>query len=155
MDMGSATGLDNLRCILDIQEKEFENCCNLKETYFLQYVYTVGNHAFSHCTALETVKINGCLEVIGDSAYSNCTLCCNIEIPMTVKTIGRCAFYNCSLLQEVDMQPLTPPYIEDSTIFAGCANLRVINFWPSVYPDYIKHPVWGKFASLLRTKEMR
>lgn len=145
----------HFKCILDIEEKAFENCSALQEIYLPEYVYTVGNHAFSHCTSLETIKLRGYVEVIGESAFSNCTQLCIIELPYSVLSIGDYAFYNCKSLEEIDMKPLHPPYIENDTIFKGCDCLRSINIWPSVINDYRKHPVWSKYQSLFKEKEMR
>lgn len=145
----------HFKCILDIEEKAFEDCGSLREIYLPPYVYTIGDHAFSHCSSLETIKMRGLVEIIAESAYSNCTLLCNLAVPMSVKAIGDYAFYNCKSLEEIDMMPLLPPYIHGDTIFKGCDCLRAINIWPACISDYINHPVWSKYKSLFRIKEMR
>lgn len=145
-------------CILDIREKAFENCATLTEIKFPRYVYTIGDHAFSHCCSLKKVVlghyIESHLEIIAESAFTGCSNLENITIPITVKAINDYAFYNCSMLQEVDMLPLSPPYIHDGTIFKGCENLRSINVWPGCLKAYTEHPVWGKFASIIKEKRM-
>ena len=74
----------HFKCILDIEEKAFENCTALQEIFLPEYVYTIGNHAFSHCDSLDTIKLSGYVEVIGESAFSNCTKLCIIELPYSV-----------------------------------------------------------------------
>ena len=145
----------HFKCILDIEEKAFENCAALEEIYLPEYVYTIGNHAFSHCTSLENIKLQGYVEVIGESGFSNCTQLCIIELPYSVLSIRDYAFYNCQSLEEIDMKPLYPPYIENETLFRGCECLRAINIWPAAIDRYCKHPVWSKFKSLFKVKEMR
>lgn len=145
----------HFKCILDIEEKAFEDCNTLTDIYLPEYVYTIGNHAFSHCSSLTSIRLCGKVEIIAESAFSSCINLPNITIPLSVKAIGDYAFYNCKSLEEIDMMPLNPPYINDDTIFKGCDCLRAINIWPSCIPDYINHPIWSKYKSLFQMKEMR
>ena len=61
----------------------------------------MGNHAFSGCIALKTVKINSGTTVIGNGAFNGCAAMTSVSIPGTVTSIGWDAFKNCEYLQSV------------------------------------------------------
>lgn len=61
-------------------------------------VTSIGNYAFSHCNALDSVTIPSSVTNIGDYAFSDCALnLTSITIPDGVATIGSYAFYNSRL----------------------------------------------------------
>ncbi len=66
-------------------------------------VTSIGDGAFSNCSALETVTFgeDSKLEIIGNNAFYNCSNLTSIKIPSGVTGIGSSAFYDCSKLSSV------------------------------------------------------
>ena len=64
---------------------------NFKKIKIPDSVTTIGNEAFYHCSALESVEfnvVNSKLESIGDEAFADCPELKNLVIPNSVKTLG-------------------------------------------------------------------
>ena len=64
---------------------------NFKKIKIPDSVTTIGNEAFYHCSALESVEFDvrkSKLESIGDEAFADCPELKNLVIPNSVKTLG-------------------------------------------------------------------
>ena len=68
-------------------------------------VTTIGERAFSGCSALTSVSIPA-VTTIGNYAFSGCSALTSADMP-EVTTIGGYAFYNCSALTSADMPEAT------------------------------------------------
>ena len=93
-------------------------------------VLSVGNNAFSDCSALTKVTLPKRLERIGFSAFYNCHELEKIDIPDGVDSIGTNAFAGCRKLKEVNL-PNTVTSIEYN-LFKDCASLTEITIPDSV-----------------------
>ena len=68
-------------------------------------VTTIGERAFSGCSALTSVSMPA-VTTIGNYAFSGCSALTSADMP-EVTTIGGYAFYNCSALTSADMPEAT------------------------------------------------
>ena len=64
-------------------------------------VTSIGQNAFSNCTALTGVTIPNSVMSIASSAFSGCTGLTSVNIPASVATIGQQAFSGCSGLASI------------------------------------------------------
>ncbi|MEE1003139.1 MAG: leucine-rich repeat domain-containing protein [Acutalibacteraceae bacterium] len=64
-------------------------------------VTSIGDRAFSNCTALKSVTIGNGVTSIGDRAFERCTSLTSITIPDSVTSIDYCAFEICTSLTSV------------------------------------------------------
>lgn len=103
---------------------------NLKKVIIPASVTEIGERAFSNCSNLQTVKLEGTPELttIGDSAFSRCTSLekINIEDAAQLQKISTSAFYGNSSLTSISI-PENVENIMDSA-FLACTNLADIRF---------------------------
>ena len=64
-------------------------------------VTSIGDQAFSYCSALTQVTIGDGVTSIGSNAFNGCSKLTQITIPNSVTSIGEQAFRNCSALKQV------------------------------------------------------
>ena len=64
-------------------------------------VTSIGDWAFSGCTALTSVTIPSGVASIGGWAFSGCTGLTSITIPNSVTSIGSGVFWNCTRLTDI------------------------------------------------------
>ena len=89
-------------------------------------VKSIGDYAFSHCTALEKVEIEAkALTSVGKYAFWMNTALEEIELPATVTEIGESAFAYCAALTSFSVQNLATL---GQSAFAGCTALEVATF---------------------------
>ena len=93
-------------------------------------VTTIGNSAFSGCTALATVTIGKGVTTIGEYAFYNCTFLTTIEIPDSVTTIDYGAFYNCTALESVTIGSGVTTI--GNSAFSGCTALATVTIGKGV-----------------------
>ena len=65
------------------------------------YVTSIGNYAFSDCSALASITIGNSVTIIGRDAFYNCSALTEITIPNSVTSIGYSAFSGCSSLEKM------------------------------------------------------
>ena len=87
-------------------------------------VTSIGNNAFSGCSALTSVTIGNGVTSIGDWAFYGCSGLASVTIPDSVTSIGWCAFDGCSGLTSVTI-PDSVTSIGDSA-FSGCSGLTSV-----------------------------
>lgn len=92
-------------------------------------VTSIGNHAFSGCTSLTSIKIPY-VPSIGESAFSRCSSLVSVEIPISVINIGGGAFSGCAGLTSVTI-PNSVTNIGEYT-FRGCSALTSMEIPNSV-----------------------
>lgn len=134
----------------------FADCQSLKEVTFEEGTTQIANHlffkaqsletieipdtitkihsnAFMDCTGLKNVKLSNSLELISVEAFRNCTSLTEIKLPVSLTTIGYNAFTNTAIseinipknLQKIELNTASPRH---ASPFAGCPNLKVVNF---------------------------
>lgn len=107
----------------EIHEYAFKNCVSLKEVTIPESVYSLDG--FTGCTGLERVVLNnrGTMAVF---AFSGCTQLRDVQINGNMYSIGMCAFSNCTSLKKI----VFPDSITmlDWCSFSGCTALTEIVF---------------------------
>ena len=102
------------------------------------YVTSIGERAFDHCSALRSIVIPDSVTSIGERAFYSCSSLSNIVIPNSVTHIGSIAFNNCSSLSDFVI-PDSVTSIE-SDAFGYCSSLSNI-----VIPDSVTNIGEGAF----------
>jgi len=102
----------------------------IKKVVIKSGVTSIGDQAFSGCTALTNATIPGSVKSIGDYAFSGCDSLTSITIPNSVKSIGDRAFSGCIALASVTI-PNSVTSIGDWA-FRGCNSLTSITIPDSV-----------------------
>ncbi len=93
-------------------------------------VVSIGNNAFSGCTALTGLTLPTSVTSIGSSACSQCTGLLSVSIPTTVTAIGDNAFMGCNHLASIVL-PDAVTMIGVGT-FQGCSSLTSVTLGASV-----------------------
>lgn len=121
----------------------FENCINL-QSIDLSDVNSIGESAFSGCTALNDVVLADNLDVIEDGIFYNCTDLENIEIPNSVTEISDGAFSGCTSLESIEIPESVDTLGEQA--FSGCSSITSVSVPESV--DYIGNSVFSNCTAL-------
>ena len=87
-------------------------------------VTSIGQHAFSGKTKLESVSIPSGITKIGNSAFTNCKKLQYVNLPEGLETIGMEAFGDCQSLKSIEL-PNNLKMI-DAFVFANCKKLESI-----------------------------
>ena len=102
----------------------------LKEIAIPNSVTTIGNSAFSGCTALTSITIPDSVTSIGDDAFRDCTALTSVTIPDSVTSIGGYAFQYCSSLTSITI-PDSVTSIGNHAFF-NCSSLTSVTIGDSV-----------------------
>ena len=94
----------NTYSVTTIGERAFSGCSALTSVS-MPAVTTIGNYAFSGCSALTSADMPE-VTTIGGYAFYNCSALTSADMPEAT-TIGPSAFYNCSALTSADMPEAT------------------------------------------------
>jgi hypothetical protein len=111
-------------------------CTTLTNITIPSSVKTIKTGAFSRCTGLISVNIEGNEMIsIGTNAFSNCINLTNIRLPDSITALGDSAFegevfYYCESLKYIDL-PKNLLVISQMT-FKGCANLKELEIKENV-----------------------
>ena len=128
-------------------------------TYFewkkSNYVFasqTLGSHAFSGCTALQTVLLPDTLKKISGHCFSGCTDLSFVILEEGLEEIEAGSFSGCSSLETI-VFPSTVTYIggndgHDTGAFQGCQRLRQVWFLPGKNDAVIGHNSFRNCPSL-------
>lgn len=110
----------------------FSNCTELEEVVIdgADLLYNIPNSAFYGCTSLESVTLPEGLTWIEMNAFNGCTSLEEIVLPQTVATIDRSAFEGCSALKSAEL-PASLSQLSDYA-FRGCSSLEDITVPSSV-----------------------
>ena len=126
--VGKASGVTNLwigDCVKEIGNDAFKNSSSLTLVNNMgNNVETIGDRAFSGCTALTAVYIGCNTKTIGTNAFYGCSGMTTLNICDGVQTIRDGAFMNCSSLTSVTI-PSSVTYI-GRMAFMNCTNLQFI-----------------------------
>ena len=108
----------------------FSKCMKLTTVKLPSNISCIGYGTFEDCSSLTTINIPNGIESIGDSAFKNCKSLKVLEIPTSVVSIGDCAFDGCSALKSITI-PNSVTKIGRG-LFRGCTSLSSINISPRV-----------------------
>lgn len=100
--------------------------CSAMETAALPDTLTdIGGYAFYYCTALTEIDLSKTqVTNLGGYAFEHCSSLKTAVLPSTLTTIGYQAFYKCEALMEIDLSKTQITSIEASA-FAGCKSLKM------------------------------
>ncbi len=148
----------------------FSQCTNITSVNIPESVTLLGNWAFSGCVKIETLNIPVNTTSIGNNAFARCLkltsmnwpenvndikdytfyMCYElrtITIPENVTTIGSYAFYsNSTNVVTINLLPLSPPEIQDTTFSRPYINLHLKSSGTSGY-SFTASP-WNNFNSV-------
>ena len=111
-------------------DKEISGELKIPATYNGKPVTSIGMHAFSICTSLETVTIGNSVTSIGDYAFSGCEALASVTIGEGVTTIGNYTFNACTALATVTI-PDSVTTIGNYT-FNACTALATVKIGKKV-----------------------
>lgn len=107
--------------VVEIGNKAFYACSNLKRIVIPNGVTTIGKEAFAICYSLTSITIPDSVTKIGEWAFSYCTDLTDVTIPDSVTEIGACAFHHCTSLASIAI-PSGVTIISEN-VFEECESL--------------------------------
>ncbi len=112
---------------IHIADRAFEGQIGITEVLIGSKICTVGEYAFSECTALEAAVFPGQDVVrIGEGAFANCSALLAVVLPEGIDCIASWTFSNCYSLQTVTV-PRSVSAI-DSLAFENCDRLTDVYY---------------------------
>ncbi len=109
-----------------IAYRAFMNCTSLASITFSDSVVTIGDYAYSNCTAIDgIITIPDSVKNIGKYAFFSCSNMPRITIGTGIANIGEYAFAECTSLAYADIMASTPP-TGGNGIFENCSALSTI-----------------------------
>lgn len=128
----------NEKKVLGILDGAFFNQKGITRVYLLNGLISIGNEAFSGCSALTKIEIPETVTHIGKYAFRDCYDLEELTLNEGLLSIGERAFEDCVALTEVFI-PESVTVIEASA-FAGCDNLVIKTTipqeeWPTGWAD--------------------
>ncbi len=128
----------NEKKVLGILDGAFFNQKGITRVYLLNGLISIGNEAFSGCSALTKIEIPETVTRIGKYAFRDCYDLEELTLNEGLLSIGERAFEDCVALTEVFI-PESVTVIEASA-FAGCDNLIIKTTipqeeWPAGWAD--------------------
>ena len=113
-----------------IGDNAFSRCSALTSIDIPASVTSIGEEAFRSCTSLKDVTLPNGLESIGSYAFNSCTSLTAIEIPSSVTSIAENTFGGCTSLKDVTL----PDGLESigSYAFRDCTSLTAIEIPSSI-----------------------
>ena len=84
--------------VTSIGDYAFSNCSALTSITLPGGVSRIGNYAFEQCSSLTRIQLPSGLASIGNRAFSYCSSLTSLELPSGLTEIGGLAFYDCDSL---------------------------------------------------------
>lgn len=116
--------------VSEIGDGAFSHSSALQSIILSESVTTIGRYAFNSCFALQSVTLPASLTTIREGAFDNCKSLPSITLPAGITTIEAYVFCFCSTLLTVDL-PATLTTIEKYA-FNSCTALPSITIPASV-----------------------
>ena len=109
--------------VTSIGNHAFSDCSALTQVTLPDGVTNIGSQAFAWCSALTQVTIPDGVTNIGSQAFAWCSALTQVTIPDGVESIGDYAFSDCSALTKITI----PKSVESigGDAFEGCSQLSV------------------------------
>ena len=87
--------------LISLGEHVFSGCVSLTSIKIPNGITSIGSGMFTNCVSLNTIDIPEGVTSIGVAAFRECTSLESITIPNSVKSVGEYAFYGCNSLKTV------------------------------------------------------
>ena len=100
--------------VTSIGENAFSDCTALTSITIPESVTSIGSCSFDGCTGLESITIPKSVTSIGSSSFCDCTSLTSITIPESVTNIGASAFRGCTGLKGIWVDANNPYYSNDA-----------------------------------------
>lgn len=94
---------------ITIGDRAFSNCTALKNVQLPETTMTIAHGLFQNCKSLESIIIPNNVTSIGDQALYNCTSLSSIRIGSNIKSWGKQIFYGCSGTLYIDSNIISLP----------------------------------------------
>ena len=88
-------------------------------------VSKIGNHAFSACKGLASVRLHEGIKSIGERAFSDCPDLKSVILPSSLASMGDMAFSDCKQLATVEVRMRQPVSIDENT-FLNSPKTRLV-----------------------------
>ncbi len=105
-------------------DSAFSGCTALTEVSLPKQLTSIGKGAFAGCKALKSLSFSSGITEIDDDAFNGCAKLTNITLPSNIATIGARAFKGCAALTTMSL-PVSLSSIGDEA-FAGCTKLATV-----------------------------
>ncbi len=115
-----------------IGDYAFSGCTALKNVEFPKSLVSIGSDAFYDCGSLQTISFGENIEEIGVKAFFNCTALENIILPSSLTTIGNYAFSGCSQLATIEFAEHSSLTSIGEYAFKSCTALKSVGFMKSL-----------------------
>lgn len=116
--------------ITAIPDQFMYNCSLLTEVKLPSTVTSIGESAFSGCSALQTFDLPN-ITAISSSAFRGCSQLSYINLT-GVKEIGYRAFYQCQNLNNIDLSSVE--FLGEAS-FSGCSSLESVDLSSVIYNE--------------------
>ena len=107
-----------------IGDNAFSRCSALTSIDIPASVTSIGVNAFYGCSSFAAVTLHDGLESIGNGVFRGCSALTSIDIPASVTSIGEYAFYGCTSLAAIEI-PSSVTSI-GAGAFDGCSRLAAV-----------------------------
>ncbi len=116
--------------VTSIGNYAFSGCSALTSVTIPEGVMSIGNYAFSGCSTLTSVTIPEGVMSIGDYTFKDCSSLTSINLPEGITSIGKWTFGNCSNLTNIAI----PNGVESigACAFYRCSSLTSVTIPSSV-----------------------
>mmetsp|Transcript_14068 Transcript_14068/g.30020 ORF Transcript_14068/g.30020 Transcript_14068/m.30020 type:complete len:419 (+) Transcript_14068:224-1480(+) len=110
--------------VKEVPDYAFRGCCKLKYLVPNEGLEKIGEGAFCHCPALESIIIPSTVVEIGKIAFHKCSALRYVVLNDGLQEIGDGAFWCCKSLESVRIPSSISEIREDT--FNGCNALRAV-----------------------------
>ena len=124
------TYMNRTRSVTSIGQNAFSDCSALTSITIPNSVTSIGESAFRGCSGLTSVTIPNSVTSIGGGAFEECSRLTSVTIPNSVTSIGVGAFSGCKSLTSVTI-PNSVTSIQYGA-FRGCSGLTSVTIPNSV-----------------------
>uniref|UniRef100_UPI0040293781 leucine-rich repeat protein n=1 Tax=Prevotella sp. TaxID=59823 RepID=UPI0040293781 len=125
----------------------FEFCTGLEKVTIGKDVKFFPESMFAGCSALVKLNFeaNSALESIGDYAFSGCTALKNISLPYTLSYIANNAFNGCKLKSIYNYMPVPYGFTDkgSNTVISWITKDVTVYVLPQYLETYKADPLWG------------